>query len=217
MKNIFKLLLVFGLLVGSPGMLLAQRDPGFTEVKVIDDKARAKTFSLRLEEAKKSFEDKLTNTKEKRIANACKTAQKKIATVLEKTQTFQFKHSEIHQNWLTKLTNLSARVAATGIDTTTLDGYIQELNALVAQNSLDLENYVSGLQEVSTSNCEADVATFYSNLQTARATRALVVDDTKSVLSYIRDNIKAELQNIKQQLKDSQQPAAVNATDRGTQ
>lgn len=217
MKNIFKLFMVFGLLIGSPGLLIAQEDTSTTKTRVTEEKPGAKTFSLRLEEAKKSFEDKISDAKEKRIASVCKIAQTKVAAILEKTQTFQLRHSEIHQQWLTKLTNLSARVATAGINTTTLDGYIQELNALVAQSRSDLENYVSRLQEISTSDCEADAAVFYSDLQTTRAARTLVVDDTSNILSYIRDNIKAELQNIKQQLQDSRQPAAPNETGGGTQ
>ncbi len=212
MKNILYGVLAAGLLIGTPASLLAQDQTAPTEVNVIDRETRAKDFSSRLEEARKKFEDKISDAKERRIAVACKAAQTKIGSVLEKAQSFQARHSEIHQKWLAKLIDLSARIAAAGIDTTTLDGYVQELNALIAQNSSDLENYITALENVSTLDCEADAAAFYSALQSARAARSLVVDDTKAILAYIRANIKIELQNIKQQLEDNNQ-SPDNATD----
>ncbi len=221
MKNILKAVIVVGLLVGSPGLLLAQADKDFTEVRVIE-KTKTRAFPVRLEEAKKQFEDRISKAKEERVAKACKQAQIKIASVKEKAQSFQARHGEIYQKWITKLTDLSARIAAAGIDTTTLDSYIQELNALVAQNISDLESYVTGLGDVSVVDCEANPAAFYSALQTARATRALVVDDTKELLAYIRSNIKAELQSIKQQLQDNKVSAPAEQStgqnvDGGTQ
>lgn len=217
MKSILYAILVGFLLIGAPVSLMAQDDPDFTEVKVIGEDGETKTFPIRLEEAKKQFKDNINKAKEERVAGACKAAQTKIGTIAEKTQTFQARHSEIHQKWLTKLTDLSAKVALAGIDTTTLDGHVQELNALIAQNSSDLENYVGGLEEVSTVDCQADAGGFYSALQAARATRSLVVDDTKDVLAHIRGNIKAELQSIKQQLQDTKPVSDIEEADGGTQ
>lgn len=217
MKNVFYAVLMGFLLIGAPVSLLAQEDPDFTEVKIIGEDGESKTFPIRLEEAKRKFEDKINDAKEKRVAAACVAAQTKVASVIEKTQNFQTRHTEVHQKWLTKLTDLSARINLAGIDTTTLDGYVQELNALVSQNSSDLVSYVAGLEDVSSVDCEADATGFYSALQEARAARSLVIDDTKDVLTYIRENIKTELQNIKQQLKDAKQSSDAQEDNGGAQ
>lgn len=203
MKRILYAVLVGFLLIGAPASLLAQNSSDTTETRVIGEDGETKTFPIRLDEAKKQFSDKITKAKEARIKQTCTVAQTKIKSVLDKTQTFQARHNEIHQQWLTKLADLGARVALTDVDTTIFNSYTQELNALVVQSSSDLENYIAGLEDVSTLECEADVTGFYSALQAARAMRSLVVDDTKEVLAYIRSNIKPELQNIKQQLQDA--------------
>ncbi len=205
MKNVLYGILAVSLLIGAPASLMAQNQTNPTEANVVTTEARAKDFSLRLEGAMKKFDDGMSSAKEQRVAAACKVAQTRIGDILKKTQDFQARHGEIHQNWLTEQADLSAKIAVADINTTMLDSHIQQANALVVQSSFDLESYISALKDTGALDCEADVVTFYSSLQRTRAIRSLVVDKAEAVLTHIRTNVITELQNMKHQLRDDRQ------------
>jgi pyrroloquinoline quinone (PQQ) biosynthesis protein C len=102
-----------------------------------------------------------------------------------------------------------------GVDTTQLNEYITQLQALIDSNTSDFTQYMSDLGTANDTNCGDSPQEFYSALQQARAARELILGDVKEVVSFIKDNIKAELLNIRQQLAD--EASATETNDGGTE
>lgn len=207
MRNIFTMLLVLGLLIGAPATLLAQDgdDGGVKELTIIDDPTETrKQYQIRIDEYRKSNEVKFDAAKKRSLENKCETVVTKIGTSRGTANSFHEKHENIYSNWRTRLGSISARISTSGVNTTNLENSLEQLDTLLGSNNADFQSLLSDLEDLTVEQCQEDPESFYDAIQDARAARKLVIDNHKETVQFIKESIKTELLNIKQQLADLQ-------------
>lgn len=201
MKKSMIILAAFGLFVFTPTAILAQNDGGAKELTIINDGNEVrKKYQLRLEDFKSEVEERYNEAKGRLLEKKCENVITKIENARDGSSKFHESHNNIYANWRERLANLSGRLAASGIDTTTLEGLLEELDTLLGSNNSDIQAYLAEVGDLTIEQCQENPKDFYTKLQDLRAARKLIIEDHKETIQFIKENIKAELLGIKSSL-----------------
>lgn len=166
----------------------------------------------RIEQRKAEAKLRLSAAQEKRIKLRCKNAQGLIRVVSGRVKSIETNRGKVHTNLVDRLNKLQAKVAAKGVDTTTLKSQIAELETKIATFNTDLAVYKQTVADLGNiDDCTADPTAFKASLEDARAALLTVKQDALVIRSYINDTIKPTLKAIRAQLEpatnDSTQPS----------
>ena len=159
----------------------------------------------RLEKYKTEAKTKLSNAEKTRIAGRCKASQVKVKVVQGRVAGFETHRGETYEKLLTRLTGLSEKLKAKGIDTTTYDAQVAELKAKVETYRTDLAKYHEAIDDLSAVDCAANTDGFKASLETARTLRAKVVADGQGIKSYLKDTLKPTLVALRTQVEQKKE------------
>ncbi len=156
----------------------------------------------RIAEKKRALEEKITAAQTARIKQRCQAAQ----TILKKVETRVTERTKIHQTryagLVDKLTSISERLQAQGVDTAKLDSQIVVLKDKIAGYDAATTAYSSALETTRGLNCQSDPSEFKASLETLREQRADVVKSVKDIRTYVIETIKPVLKDIITALKE---------------
>lgn len=203
MKKILILVLATGFMFAPPATIYGQSENlNSQDLRLVEDQQLSENFKKRLKDVRQTVEEKLTEVKARNFERRCEAIKSKIAGVATKNQSHNNRQDIVFEQWRTRIAQLVVKVNATGIDTSQLEAYLEEFETIVSQNKEDYQNYLVGLEDLSTADCTNSTEVFYENIQSARATRLLIIQNSKDAVKVIRDNIKVELQSIRSQLQE---------------
>ena len=157
-------------------------------------------FALRLEEKKKLKEE----FKEEFTEERCAKIEEKIA---ERTAHFderKGKHQKIYNNLVNRVNKFITRFKAAGLTTTTLEGYLSELQTKIDKFKTDYVAYIAKLQESKSLTCGHAEGEFRAILVDARALLKIVHADAADIRTYIRTVIFPEIRVLKAQIPEEQ-------------
>ncbi|MCA9333051.1 hypothetical protein KDA00_04235 [Candidatus Saccharibacteria bacterium] len=165
------------------------------------DKADFKSnLEERLKKRKDELKTKLTTAQQKRIATRCSAAQKLITGIGTKAKEVKTNRDTIYSNVLTKLTDLRDKMKTDGTDTTELDTSITELQALVDNFKSDLKELRQAGTDIVGMDCASDPTSFKASLESLRTARDSVQTDSEAIRTYLKDDVKPVLQEIRKSL-----------------
>lgn len=207
MKKGLIFLAVIGLFTFSPSVLIAQDGNG-DETEVVETVRNTninelrKEFQQRLKDYRGELQERYSQAKERALENRCESVIAKLEQARNGSSKFHESHNNIYTNWRQRLAEISNRLAVSGIDTSTLEGLLEELDTLLNSNNSDVQSYLADLENVTQEQCQEDPEAFYESIQNARAARKLIIENHKETVQFIKENIKAELLSIRQQLSE---------------
>lgn len=179
-----------------------------------EQKAEAKAaLQERLEKRKTELKTKVSTAAQTRIKNRCVAAQGKITSVVSRVKGLETSRTEVHKNVLNRLTSLSEKLQAKGVDTTQLDAEITELKGLIDTFSTDLAAYKQAASDLTELDCTADPTAFQASLEASRTARTTAAASAKAVKTYMEETIKPTLKDIRAQLAGT---AETKAADKET-
>ncbi len=165
--------------------------------KKIDRVTRDKTRQERLDKYKQKLSVKLSKVEERRIAGACRGAQKVVDRMqlqLTKVSTNRkAKYSKVAE----RLQELVAKLKKASVDTTKLEASIVGVNKIATSVVDGIANYQVTLSDLSAMDCQADPSGFKAALDTARQQRSDLVVLSQSIRSYVKGTIKPILADIR--------------------
>lgn len=153
------------------------------------------------EKRKTALKAKLTTAQQKRIKERCKNAQTLISKLDARDAKTQQGRLAAYDGVVTKLTNLETKVAAQGVDTTSLKAQITALQAKVANFKTDMEAYRFAVSDTASMSCTTDPAAFKASLAASREDFAKIKADAADIRMYLKDTIKPTLAAIRTELK----------------
>lgn len=166
---------------------------GETETTPTDPKSLAERIQKRKTELKIS----LTNTEKVRIKAKCKASQGLLSSVGGRVKGIETSRTQVHQNIIKHLTELSEKLKNKGVDTTELDANITKLQELINTFNIDLDAYKHAVSDLVAIDCATDPDGFKASLETARTALKKTQDDSKAIRAYVKDVIKPLLATIR--------------------
>ncbi len=157
-------------------------------------------FALRLEEKKKLKEE----FKEEFTEERCAKIEEKIA---ERTAHFderKGKHQKIYNNLVNRVNKFITRFKAAGLTTTTLEGYLSELQTKIDKFKTDYAAYIAKLQESKSLTCGHAEGEFRAIMVDARVELKTVHADAADIRTYVRTVILPEIKVLKAQMPEEQ-------------
>ncbi len=151
----------------------------------------------RVKEHKDKLKVKLSNLEQKRLQERCKNAQGKVSSLQGRITGVETSHNKVYGNLLSRLTTLSDKLKAQGVDTTQLDAQITELTTQVTKFKTDLATYKTDVSDLAALDCAADPSGFKATLEASRIELALLRQESTAIRSYVQNTIKPTLQTIR--------------------
>jgi hypothetical protein len=164
---------------------------------------KAKQLAERLAKRKTELKTKLAAAEEARIKNKCKASQGKLSSLEGRIKGIKTSRGKVYANLVERLTKLSAKIKAKGLDTTKLDTQIKELQTKIETFNTDLTAYQQAVADLAAMDCAADPTAFKAALEEARSKRQTLVTDAKAIKAYVEDTIKPTLKDLKKQLEET--------------
>jgi len=161
---------------------------------------RAAARDARIADYKQRVTDRLSATEERRIVAACKAAQVVVAKLQSNLSTAIERRKDAYANVSEKLAEVVRKLKVASVDTTELEDAVTEMERQAAAVIVAAEEYSATLTDLTEMDCEADPSGFKAALVVAREQRAAVVSQAQSLKEYVKVNIKAILQKIREQL-----------------
>jgi hypothetical protein len=170
-------------------------DPGTTET-TNQEKQRTERVAKRKAELK----TKLTTLQQKRVQSRCKNAQTLLKVTIEKTAKVQTNRDKIHTDLLEKLTNLEAKLSASGVDTTEFKTQIADLKTKIETFQTDSAALLQAAQDTAALDCQADPAGFKASLEASRTALKKLQADAVAIRTTFAQEIKPRLAAAKAEL-----------------
>jgi chromosome segregation ATPase len=171
-----------------------------------DTKARDE----RITTLKAQLKVKLTTSEKTRIVAKCVASQGVVGNINGKVKSAENSRTEAYKNLVDRLTNLSAKLKAGGMDTTTLNEDIATLQTKIDTFNTDLTAFKQAITDLSTMSCKTDPEGFKAALETARTALQKVAADAAAIRSYVTDTIKPLLATIRGTLKKTEDQSTSN-------
>lgn len=169
------------------------------------DSARDKAeLTKRLQERKDKVKTILTAAEKVKIQSKCKNSQGKFSSLNGRIQGIGTTRGKVNTDLVSRLEDLSEKLKAKNLDTTTLNTQITELKAKVATYDKDLATYKQTVADLGTMDCATDPTAFKASLETARQQLATVKQDAVNIRTYVNSTIKVTLQQLRDQLKKTE-------------
>lgn len=166
------------------------------------DKETAKAErEARLEKRVIDLKTRLTTAQKNRLKAKCKASQGKISSVSGRVNGIETSRTKVHAKVVKHLEELSTKLNAKSIDTATLDASIVTLKEKITTFETDLAAFKLALTDLAEMDCETDPDGFQASLETARAARKLVQEDSQAIKAFVKESIKPLLVGIRAQLE----------------
>lgn len=192
-------LLAFGSVAAHEGDdTTTQTDTSTNEVKTGNE---GLTLQERLDKYKAAVQKRLDNAEKARLKLRCKASQGHVSSLEGRIKGLETSRQHVYENTTSRLTSLSDKLKAKGVDTTEYDTQIAELKTKIETFNTDLAKYHEAVSDLSQMDCTADPDAFKAALETARTLRSQVVDDGQAIRDYLSNTIKPTLKAIRQQLE----------------
>lgn len=166
----------------------------------LEDRIKSRISSLKIT---------INNAQKAKIAERCTAAQNKLDALKKKLNNAHSNRTQAYSGVSTRLTALSEKLKAQGIDTTTLDTDIKALNTKVETFNTDLAAYTQAIEDAIAVDCKTDPTAFQASLEAARKQLDVVRTDAQAITDYVKNTIKPLLETLRQQLE------AKETTDEG--
>jgi len=161
-----------------------------------DVNARADRIKDRKARAQRQF----SFIEQRLIKQKCPDAQTKIVD-LSKVVNFVQKRTQGHEKLVAKLTELSAKLKSSGIDTKEYDEQVSVLKQKVSEYTAELAASQQTFSDLKLMQCATDPEGFATTLLEARKLRLSFVEKGKEIRLYLKETIKPTLKEIRSQLK----------------
>lgn len=211
-----KLLVIIALtlaVTSSPLLVYAQEDsidPNLNTVtetqpqesEDVTAETKAEQRAARIQALKDKKQERITQLEQKRITQKCKPAQNIIDKLQSSMNKVVENRKEKYGNLTSKLSELSTKLLAAGVDTTELDSAITEIEMTISDAILLIENYNTSLSDIAAMDCESDPEGFKLTLVEARVQRTEIISLQGTLRSGVNEKIKPLLDSIKLSLQD---------------
>ena len=154
----------------------------------------------RLAKRKSELKEKLSASAKIRLQSRCKNSQGSLSSLSGRIHGLETSRNQKYGNLNDRLTKLSTRLSDAGLDVTTLDEQISELETLVETFKTDLATYKQAVSDLAEMDCAADPDAFKASLEEARTLREKLRQDSAAIKTYLKDTIKPTLVQLKEQL-----------------
>lgn len=168
-----------------------------TQTPSVDD---LKAIQTRVEKRKAELKIKLSAAEKLNLQSKCKASQGLVSSVRGRVKGIETSRTEVYNNIVTHLTDLSTKLKNKDVDTQTLDVDIAALQAKITTFTTDLATYKQAVNDLADMDCKTDPDGFKASLQAARTSLDTVNKDAQAVRSYVTDTIKPLLKTIRQSL-----------------
>jgi len=175
--------------------------------------AQKTEMNARLEKQKAEFKVKLAAAEKIKIELKCTAAQGLVNSVRGRIKGIETSRSEVYKNVVNHLTDLSAKLKAKNVDTTSLDADIAVLKTKIATFNTDLATYKQAVTDLVAVGCKQDPDGFKAALLAARTDLDKVKKDAEDVRSYITGTIKPLLVQIRNQVEKDDSPTSEGSTN----
>lgn len=173
----------------------------------------AKSVADRIAQRKATLKTKLTTIEKTRLMAKCKASQQGgLNTEKGRIKGLETSRSEVYKNLLSRLNDLSERLKAKGMDTTSLNADIATLSSKIDTFNADLTTYKQAVSDLAGMDCATDPDGFKASLETARTALKKVNDDAAAVRAYLTTTIKPLLQTIRGTLEKAEATAKQSTT-----
>lgn len=149
---------------------------------------------------KAALKTKLAAAEETRLKGKCKASQTVVMGLNKRLDNVAVNHTKHYQEVSEKLAGLITRVGDQGGDITKLKQAKDAYDAKVVAYKTQLGTYQQALADVQAMDCTVDAAGFKASLETARSTRAELAKSAADIRTYVQQNIKPVLVELRTQL-----------------
>ncbi len=154
----------------------------------------------RVQQYREQATEKLSEIRQERIQGRCEAAQTRLQTVLEQDRIKADARIEAHTRVTTGVQRVINAVDAAGVDSTALQQINDDLQSRSNEVVSALGTYVTAIEDIVSLDCTADVAGFQAGLSLARQERASLRTLASSFREYVKNDVKAAMQQIKSEL-----------------
>ncbi len=142
--------------------------------------------------------------REKKIKDKCQEISNKIAEHQNELKAKAEKRLGKYNKIITRLQSVSVKLAELGVDVTTYNGYVAEVNSKVTDLNTLTQKYIASLQSDSAQLCTKDKAA--TELNTRKSDLKVIISQDKAIRTYMKETIIPYLRSIK-----PQQPASTES------
>lgn len=165
-----------------------------------DAEAKKTTIQERIQKRNAAMEKKLTQAQLTMVKNRCAMAKGMITSVQARTKTFKSSRVERYETAVTKLSALSAKLKAAGIDTTAFDTQVAEAKKRAETFEAAVETFKQSVDDLAAMDCAADPEGFVATIRSGVDERKAVLEAGRSFRTYIRETLKPTLKAIRTEL-----------------
>lgn len=166
--------------------------PTAQQKQQLEDRIKSRISSLKIT---------ISNAQKARITERCTAAQNKLDALKKKLDNVHSNRTQVYGGVSTRLTALSEKLKAQGVDTTTLDTDIKALNTKTETLKTDLAAYKQAVEDAIAVDCKSDPTAFQASLEAARKQLDVVRTDAQAISDYVKNTIKPLLETLRQQLE----------------
>jgi hypothetical protein len=218
MKKYFKLLLLAGFAFPVVTFAGVSAQTGTTDTTTPETTTTttddAATRGERLTKRKAAQGTKLTTAQQKRLLTVCKAAQGKATSAQNRIKGLQTSRTQVYGNLVERLTKLSAKLQAKGVDTAELQAEITNLQTQIDTFKADVTAYRQAVDDLVAMDCAADPAGFQASLDAARAGREKLQQESTAIKTYVEATIKPTLKKLRDQVAKTETTGTTTDTER---
>jgi hypothetical protein len=152
----------------------------------------------RLAKRKTELKIRVTTTEKQRLATRCKNATGPISSLRGRIKGIETSRAQVYDNLVDRLTSLSTKLEARGLNTDELNQQIETLQEKITTFQTDLATYKQIVADLGDMDCAADPEAFKASLEAARSALAKVKLDGTDIRTYVSDTIKPTLKTIRE-------------------
>ncbi len=199
-RFISSVVMAVAVLIAVPAVLVSAQEDTTTQDTAQTADVTAAQRQTRIDEIKARTAERVTDAEATRIQGVCSAAQ----TVVERLQTnldTVIANRRTGYNSITeKLQAIMTRLASTDVDTTQLSTAITDAETQITALISSVQSYQTTLSDLAAMDCQADPTGFRAVLAEARTQRASIVTESQALKTFITENVRTTLQQIKDQL-----------------
>jgi hypothetical protein len=162
-----------------------------------------KQLRERLQARKDALKLRLSSTEKARLQTKCQAAQGAISSVQGRIKGIQTSRTQVYGHLTERLTDLSEKLKAKGVDTTEFDAAIAELNTHITAFNTALTEYIQAVTDLALMQCSDDVEGFKASLEEARELQQELRDSGVAIKTFLNERLKPILTDIRSQLAEN--------------
>lgn len=166
------------------------------------DTEKTTTMNERLKMRRDELKLKITDDNKKRLVARCVGAQKMIKQLKSRDATVRDKHHRAYLLIAERLNAMISKLERQGLSTAALQNAQQQFKDAVNEYLADAQDYKTAINDLAAMGCASDSEGFQASLQTARALRQQLAQDTAVIKEAIAQ-VKTALAEAKQALRQS--------------